>query len=189
MSKRKDAERQAALAAREAEDRLALFAFDQRMADQAELNRQRNREFLIAAKNVLAQERLEDQATLLTVYRERAIAAAVSNKTLAPQVGAMIPVGLTSREDIDAAVQLGISKTSEIVAEIARRQGEPTVQARDEYGRFIPQGEQLAGDQHLPQGMTAEEYAKAENKSLTMRDYTAMRDRLGIAHRDPGLFG
>ena len=113
-----------------------------------------------------------------------------ANKSLAPQVAAMIPVGLTSREDIDATVQLGIIKTSEILAEISgQQQGEPTVQQpRNERGQFVPQAEQ-PGDQYLPSGMTVDEYAKAQSGSLSMQDYTAMRNRLGFVNRDAGIFG
>ena len=81
MSKKSDraAERQADALAREQEQRMALFAFDQKMERQAELDRQATQEFLLAAKQELARGRLEDEATQLASYRDAAIAAAVSN--------------------------------------------------------------------------------------------------------------
>jgi hypothetical protein len=190
MSKPSNRKNKNAAALAETEDRMALFAFDQRMERQAEQDQQRRQQFLAEARQQIAQDRLEAEVAGLDIYRQQAIAAAVSDKTLAPQVAAMIPVGLASREEIDATVQLGVDKTAEIAAEISgQQQGEPTVQARDEQtGRFLPQ-QPAAGDQYLPAGMTADELAKAQSGSLSMQDYAAMRDRLGFVNRDSGLFG
>jgi hypothetical protein len=173
MSKMSD--RQAGALARETEDRMALFAFDQRMERQAEQDQQRRQQFLAEARQQIAQDRLEAEVAGLDVYRQQAIAAALSNKSLAPQVADMIPAGLTSREEIDNFVQLGIDKTAEIAAEISG-QGEPTIQSRDEAtGRFIPQEprDQIVID-----------------KNLSLKDYVEkVRPAMNIGNRDAGIFG
>jgi hypothetical protein len=137
---RKKSDRRADALARETEDRMALFAFDQRIERQAELDRQANREFLLSAKQELARDRLEAEAVDVENYRATAVAQATAAKSIAPQ---FIPfIGGASREDIDAAVALAQAKTAEIVAEIAG-QGEPGVQGRDAVtGRYVSQQEQ-----------------------------------------------
>jgi hypothetical protein len=90
---------------------------------------------------------------------------------------------------IDASLEQAKQATAEIVSELAG-QGEPTVQARDERtGQFVPQQPTAPGQRGLPQGMTAEEYAAAENGTLDMSTYSRMRDRLNLGHRDAGIFG
>jgi hypothetical protein len=44
-------------------------------------------------------------------------------------------------------------------------------------------------DPRLPQGMTADELAKAMDKSMSMDEYLQLRSRLGLGHRDGGIFG
>lgn len=184
MSKKSDraaAERRAdALARDEHSAQMALFALDQKMDREAEQDRQVRREFLANARQELDKDREEAERIGLDNYRQQAIAAALSNQSLSPQVAAMIPVGLSSREDIDNFVQLGIDKTAEIVAEVAGQLAGPQpYQDRDERGRFILSDETQAADQIVI------------DKSLSMRDYiTRVRPALNInAPRDNGIFG
>jgi restriction endonuclease Mrr len=166
---RKKSDRQADALAREAEeaaDRMALFEFDQRMTARAELDQQRRQQFLTQARDQIAADRAEAEQVGLANYRQQAIAAALSSKALAPQVAAMIPAGLTSREDVDNFVQLGVAKTAEIVAEISSPTGDSSLEAtksaaersRDVTGRFVSQ-EQQSGDQIVI------------DKSLSVKDY------------------
>jgi hypothetical protein len=178
---RKKSDRQADALPRKTEaanDRMALFEFDQRMERQAELDQQRRQQLLAAARQEDAKDRLEAEVAELAAYRQQAIAAALSNKSLAPQVAAMIPAGLTSREEINNFVQLGITKTSEILAEIAG-QGEPTIQSLDKAtGRFIPQEPAAPADQIVI------------DKNLSLKDYVEkVRPAMNIGNRDAGIFG
>lgn len=187
MSRKSD-NRAAAALAREAETRQALFEFDQRMADRAEQDRRANREFLLAAKQELARDRLEAQAADLDAYRQQTVAHATSSKTIAPQFVPFI-MG-TSREEIDAQIEQAKASTAEIAAEITGQihpQGDVHLQARDAAtGLYIPAEQPANG--YLPSGMTVEEIAAAANGSLDMTMYTRMRDRLGFANSDAGLF-
>ena len=183
MSKR-DRDRQAA----EREDievRVALAEQEARFEVRAELDRLHRQQLLDAARQELARDRREDEAAALDAYRDAAIAQATAAKSIAPQ---FVPfIGGSSREAIDNAVVLAQAKTAEIVTELAGSQGD---QARDAAtGRFISSQAEQPGDQYLPSGMTADEYAKAQSGSLSMQDYAAMRDRLGLGRRDAGIFG
>jgi restriction endonuclease Mrr len=198
---RKKSDRQADALAREAEeaaDRMALFEFDQRMTARAELDQQRRQQFLTQARDQIAADRAEAEQVGLANYRQQAIAAALSSKALAPQVAAMIPAGLTSREDVDNFVQLGVAKTAEIVVEISSPTGDSSLEAtksaaerpRDITGRFISsQAEPQLAERGLPAGLTADELAKIQAGTYSLEDHARMRDRAGFGRRDAGLFG
>jgi hypothetical protein len=183
---KKKSDRQASALAREAEQRMALFEFDARQEARAELDRRDRQRILAEAQQELARDRLEAEAEGLENYRATAVAQAVSSKSVAPQ---FVPfIDGTSREQIDASIERARAATAEIAAEIS---GQTTTtpaaeRPRDVTGRFIAEP---PGDQYLPAGMTADEYAKAQSGSLDMTTYVAMRDRLGLGHRDAGIFG
>jgi hypothetical protein len=176
----------------DAELRALLAEQDARWQARQEQDRQRTQMILSEARNQVAQDKLEAEAVGVENYRKQAIAQATSSKTVAPQ---FLPFGTgSSREEIDAQIERAEYATAELVSELAG-QGEPTVQSRDEAtGRFIPQQPAapqptVSGERGLPQGMTQEELAAAENGTLDMTTDTRMRDRLGLGHRDAGIFG
>jgi hypothetical protein len=181
MSKRS---REAAQAAEEDRPiRIMLAEQDANWEAQHAANAQRTERLLSEERRQLATDRLERQAQELETYRHQAITAALSAKTLAPQVADMIPTDLATREQVDAAVQLGIDKTAEILAEVAgQREGELPVQARGPNGQFIPAPQPIPGDRGLPAGMSAEQ---AEN--MTLEDWARVRGQY-MRTTDRGLF-
>ena len=134
-----------------------------------------------------AQERLEAEATKLETYRQTTVAAAVSSEEMAPQFAAMITG--SSKEEIDAKVEQAKAATAEILAEVAGQQPGQTAE-QDEQDQFIPAPQSaVPDDQYLPPGLTPEEQQAAEDGSLSLRDYAALRSRLRLAGRDVGIFG
>jgi hypothetical protein len=182
MSRKTD--RQAA--ERKAEDaatRVLLAEVEARFEAREQHDRQRAQQLLAAERSELAHERLEAQAEALATYRATVVAQVQSSKQVAPQFLEFIDG--TSREAIDNAAHLAALKTAEIMAEVAgQRQG--SEQPRDEQGRFAQQ--QPIGERGLPAGLTADEMAKVEAGTYSLEDHARMRDRVGLGHRDAGLF-
>jgi len=175
----------------EAEDRLIRVMLAEQEANweaQHTAYTERMKQKLAEERQQLAQDRLERQAEQLAVYRQQAIAAAVASKEIAPQFVEFITG--TSHEEIDAAVDLAKAKTLEILAELAgQQQSEGPLAAYQAASNELQYAEEQARERGLPQGLTAEERQAAEDGSLSLRDYAALRSRLGIAGRDVGIFG
>jgi hypothetical protein len=159
--------------------RAMLADQEERFEVQSAVERQRVEALLAEERSQLAQERLERRAQVRETYRQTVIAQAVSSKEIAPVrvVHHRLVQGGDRRLGRAAKVA-----TAEILAEVAGQQsgGEAAVQQDDPA--------QPPGDQYLPRGLTAAEQQAAEDGSLSMQDYARLRQRLGLGHRDAGIF-
>jgi hypothetical protein len=163
-----------------AEIQARIFDLETRIeAGQAEQSRQLEA-MLAEERSARAQEKLEAEALALVNYRERMVRQAVATQSIAPQFVDFIRG--TSKEEIDAAVEHAKAATAEILEEVAG-QGAPTEQFTRTTQQPMPR------DRGLPAGLSAEEIQKAQDGTLSLQDYAALRSRLGLGKQDNGLFG
>jgi hypothetical protein len=168
-----------------AELRAALLAEDERHQAEAAAMRRDLQRFVYEEKALRERQQAEREALKVLSYRDAAVAQAVSNQTIAPQLASF--VNGTTREQVDAALEQARRATEEILVEVAGAR--PQVeQPRDETtGRYVP-AEQPVADRGLPAGISDAELRAAQNGSLDMRTYLQMRERLHVGQRDAGLF-
>jgi hypothetical protein len=96
---------------------------EERFAAQEAATAQRFEQLLAEERNQRAADRLEAEVQVLDNYRAQVVAAAVSSKSVAPQLIDFIQG--TSKDEIDASAALAVQKTNEILAEVAGRRSHP----------------------------------------------------------------
>lgn len=188
MSRKSDRAKAQRQAAEDAELRARIAELDARWEAREEQDRQRTQQLLTEERYQREQERaqlaLEREPLQLQNYITTRVNQELKDKRIAPQFVDFI--NGTSKEQVEAQIELAQAKTAEILAEVGQMNSQQADRPRDtRTGRFIPAE---PADPYLPRGITADELTKAQNRSLSMEDYARMRDRLGLGRHDAGIF-